>query len=82
IMADSNNVVRGGLTNKHIDIDSLIQIVSFQTQEPRIIAAEEVDPGMRVFPGIDDQFRLWQLDLDTTGPAMMPASELARILLI
>ena len=82
IMADSNNVVRGGLTNKHIDIDSLIQIVSFQTQEPRIIAAEEVDPGMRVFPGIDNQFRLWQLDLDTTCPAMMPASELARILLI
>ena len=82
IMADSNNVVRGGLTDKHIDVDSLIQIVSFQTQEPRIMAAQEVDPGVRVFPGTDDQFRLWHLDLDTTHPAMAPASGLARILLI
>ncbi|MDU5026115.1 MAG: mannose-6-phosphate isomerase, class I, partial [Cutibacterium avidum] len=31
IMADSNNVVRGGLTDKHIDVDSLIEIVDFQT---------------------------------------------------
>lgn len=46
------------------------------------MTAEEVDPGMRVFPGTDEQFRLWELDLDTTRPAILPASDLARILLI
>lgn len=82
IMADSNNVVRGGLTDKHIDVDSLIEIVDFQTQEPWVMTAEEVDPGMRVFPGTDEQFRLWELDLDTTRPAILPANDLARILVI
>ncbi|WCC80334.1 mannose-6-phosphate isomerase, class I [Cutibacterium equinum] len=82
IMADSNNVVRGGLTDKHIDVDSLIEIVDFQTQEPRIMTAEDVDPGLRVFPSSHDQFRLWELDLDATRPTILPASDLARILLI
>ncbi|MDO4412902.1 mannose-6-phosphate isomerase, class I [Cutibacterium sp.] len=82
IMADSNNVVRGGLTSKHIDVDSLVHIVSFQTQEPRVMTSQEVGPGLRVFPSTSEQFRLWELDLDTTDPVILPASDLARILLI
>ena len=82
IMADSNNVVRGGLTDKHIDVDSLIQIVSFQPQPPQIIETEEIEHGAHAYPGIANQFRLWKLDLDATRPAMLPATDLARILLI
>lgn len=36
-MAASDNVVRGGLTSKHIDKDQLIKIVNFEHENPRII---------------------------------------------
>lgn len=36
-MAASDNVVRGGLTSKHIDKDQLIKIVRFEHETPRIV---------------------------------------------
>lgn len=37
IMAASNNVLRGGLTEKHVDIPELLKVVRFETAEPSII---------------------------------------------
>lgn len=36
-MAASDNVVRGGLTSKHIDKNQLIKIVRFENETPRIV---------------------------------------------
>ncbi len=36
-MANSDNVVRGGLTAKHMDIDLLLEITNFKPEPPRII---------------------------------------------
>ncbi len=36
-MAASDNVVRGGLTSKHVDKDQLIEIVRFEHETPRIV---------------------------------------------
>lgn len=36
-MATSDNVIRGGLTSKHIDIDQLLKIVKFESVKPEII---------------------------------------------
>lgn len=39
LMASSNNVLRGGLTNKHIDIAELLRTVVFEEEEPRVVHA-------------------------------------------
>lgn len=37
IMANSDNVLRGGLTNKHVDVDELMKHVRFTPVEPQLI---------------------------------------------
>lgn len=37
VMANSNNVLRGGLTPKHIDVDELLSIMTFECGEPRVL---------------------------------------------
>ena len=40
IMANSDNVIRGGLTSKHVDIDELIRILTFKGRRPEILKPE------------------------------------------
>ncbi len=37
IMANSDNVLRGGLTNKHVDVDELMKHVKFTPVEPKLL---------------------------------------------
>jgi mannose-6-phosphate isomerase len=41
IMANSDNVLRGGLTPKHIDVPELLKHVRFEATEPRVIYGEK-----------------------------------------
>lgn len=47
LMACSDNVIRGGLTPKHVDIPELLKIVDCQEIEPKIIA--KVPENSRIF---------------------------------
>lgn len=40
IMANSDNVLRGGLTTKHVDVPELLRILDFQPSEVKILEAE------------------------------------------
>jgi mannose-6-phosphate isomerase len=40
LMANSDNVLRGGLTSKHVDVDELIRTLVFAPDEPRIQHAD------------------------------------------
>jgi mannose-6-phosphate isomerase len=40
IMANSDNVIRGGLTSKHVDAAELMKILDFTPHEPKIIIPE------------------------------------------
>ncbi len=44
IMANSDNVIRGGLTPKHIDVPELLKRITFQGMTPQIIAGR---PGVQ-----------------------------------
>jgi mannose-6-phosphate isomerase len=46
LMADSDNVLRGGLTSKHIDIPELMKVLDFNPEKPQIIKPE---PGLSCF---------------------------------
>ncbi|GAA4515945.1 mannose-6-phosphate isomerase, class I [Brevibacterium yomogidense] len=54
IMASSDNVLRGGLTGKHIDVPELVRTVHFDTQPPRVLTADD-DTELR---GATDDFIL------------------------
>ncbi|MFD9816522.1 mannose-6-phosphate isomerase, class I [Streptomyces sp. NPDC059080] len=57
VMANSDNVLRCGLTRKHIDVPELLRIVRFTPGDPGILRPEETD-GEEVYDTPADEFRL------------------------
>jgi mannose-6-phosphate isomerase len=64
IMANSDNVVRGGLTPKHIDIEALTSIVNFTPSEVSPLHARPLDTFESIYPTPAAEFRLSKIDLD------------------
>ncbi|MHA4819538.1 mannose-6-phosphate isomerase, class I [Streptomyces aculeolatus] len=69
IMANSDNVLRCGLTPKHVDVPELLKIVSFTPGAPEVLRA---GPDGRYAVPVDD-FRLHRHDLDE-GPVTVTAT--------
>jgi mannose-6-phosphate isomerase len=64
IMAASDNVLRGGLTPKHIDVDELLRILDATPGDAPVLPAIVGEPGVDVFaPGIPD-FELLRVTVD------------------
>jgi mannose-6-phosphate isomerase len=58
LMANSDNVLRGGLTVKHVDRDELLRTLTFKTQAIPILKGHEVSPGLTEFETPAEEFRL------------------------
>lgn len=55
VMAASDNVLRGGLTPKHIDVGELLDIVDTAPRAASLVAPSEIAPGAWVFDvGVPD----------------------------
>ncbi|WP_460774836.1 mannose-6-phosphate isomerase, class I [Microbacterium sp. GXF7504] len=68
IMAASDNVLRGGLTPKHIDVPELLRVVDTRPSAPPRIAPEPVADGVEVYrPDVPD-FELWRVRVDGVAP--------------
>ncbi|MFI6444808.1 mannose-6-phosphate isomerase, class I [Kitasatospora sp. NPDC050543] len=67
IMANSDNVLRAGLTPKHIDVPELLRIVEFEAAAPDVLRPVPVadNPGEGLYPVPIDEFRLSRFDLGT-----------------
>lgn len=81
VQANSDNVLRGGLTKKHINVDGLISVVVFDSevvtpQEP------EGDEGLYHYASPVTEFDLWLLQPTTDWPTALPASTRGRIALV
>jgi mannose-6-phosphate isomerase class I len=62
LMANSDNVVRAGLTPKHVDTGEVLRIVDFVgTGLTRVDAVAEQTPGERVYRTPSQEFRLSEL---------------------
>jgi mannose-6-phosphate isomerase len=46
LMANSDNVLRGGLSSKHVDVDELLSILNFHPYCPEILRARPVGDGI------------------------------------
>ena len=63
IMANSDNVLRGGLTPKHIDVAELMKHVIFEPVEPRIILGQSESETEKVFKTPAPDFELSRIML-------------------
>jgi mannose-6-phosphate isomerase len=55
LLANSDNVLRGGLTPKHVDVEGLLEILDFRPLPAPYLRAQETEPGVSVFrPDVPD----------------------------
>ncbi|WP_200307916.1 mannose-6-phosphate isomerase, class I [Streptomyces adelaidensis] len=58
IMANSDNVLRCGLTPKHVDVPELLRVVRFEATDPGVLRPEASPDGEEVYETPIDEFRL------------------------
>src|SRR5690349_3765501 len=61
VMANSDNVLRAGLTDKHIDVPELLKHVTFQSTVPKILSP--AGRSHKVFESPAEEFELHQYNL-------------------
>ncbi|WP_369194370.1 mannose-6-phosphate isomerase, class I [Streptomyces djakartensis] len=67
IMANSDNVLRCGLTPKHVDVPELLRVVRFHAADPGVLRPEAAPDGEEVYETPIDEFRLSRYVLAETG---------------
>jgi len=77
IMANSDNVLRGGLTPRHIDVAELDRVVDFSPGFHGLARTVEERPGVVRYQTPAPEFALWRLE----GPSALPAEHSGRIVL-
>jgi mannose-6-phosphate isomerase len=81
IMASSDNVLRGGLTKKHIDVPELLKVLDFAGGPAQIVSGRAIDEHEHVYDTPAREFRLSRLsvngsvDRKTAGPEILFATE-------
>jgi mannose-6-phosphate isomerase len=72
VMASSDNVLRAGLTSKHVDVPELLRNVDYVAAPPIRIAPEVFHGATRVFYAPVDDFELSVTDLVDDAPHPLP----------
>lgn len=81
IMASSDNVLRGGLTPKHVDVPELMRVLDFTVGPVPVLDPEPIGPGVARYPTPAAEFALSRLEptlapeqritLDHPGPRVL-----------
>ncbi|MEV7759799.1 mannose-6-phosphate isomerase, class I [Curtobacterium flaccumfaciens] len=64
LMAPSDNVLRGGLTPKHVDVPELLRVLDFTAYPAPVLEAERIAPGVDRFAPDGVGFALLRVDGD------------------
>ncbi len=82
IMASSDNVLRGGLTPKHVDVDELLAVLDTTPMEVARLRPRLVTPGVEVWDSAAAEFRLTrlspagvELEIEPHGPEIVLVTE-------
>jgi mannose-6-phosphate isomerase len=67
LMANSDNVLRGGLTTKHVDVPELLKILTFEGGTPEVFSGVQLSPEQRVYRTPADEFELTRIALPPRG---------------
>ena len=76
VMASSDNVLRGGLTPKHVDLPELLRTIDFQALGVPRVEPERSGLGQELYRPPFSEFSLQRLELaQTAGSASMSAAD-------
>jgi mannose-6-phosphate isomerase len=64
VQASSDNVLRGGLTAKHVDVAELLDVVAYDQSPPPHVAPRPVAPGVEAYDVPVADFAVWRLRPD------------------
>ena len=81
IMAASDNVLRGGLTPKRVDVDELLRVLRFEVLDDPILPSTEVAPGVRTWQVPVREFALYRMELTPAAPPMRLPGQGPRVVL-
>lgn len=81
IMANSDNVMRGGLTAKHVDVDALLQVADLEPCRVIPSVPEPIGDGISLYRTPYPEFRLWRVE-PGDRPVALPGTDRGRILLV
>jgi mannose-6-phosphate isomerase len=81
IMANSDNVLRGGLTPKHVDVQELLSVLVFDARPLEVLVAEPVGPGVSSFKTPAREFELGFVEVASDRPFKAPDGRGVEILL-
>ncbi len=71
VMASSDNVLRGGLTGKHVDVPELLAVVDFTPSPVPVVPTRVTELGQKVWEPPFAEFALQRVDL-AAGSAPVP----------
>lgn len=63
IMSNSDNVVRGGITVKHVDVEELLEVLDFEPLHNPVVRPVEVEPGQWRYDTPGTPFILWRFEI-------------------
>jgi mannose-6-phosphate isomerase len=82
LMANSDNVLRGGLTPKHIDVPKLLKHTTFKGVAPNIMMGEQMKTGEKNYSCPVDDFGISKIELKQSQTYSGTASSLEIIVAI
>jgi len=68
LMANSDNVLRGGLTPKHVDVTELLKTLRFEGKAVKILLPEQQTEVEKVYPSQADEFSLSVISVQAGRP--------------
>jgi len=82
LMASSDNVLRGGLTSKHVDIPELLRVVDFQVEPVhKIRPSPGKVAGKMVYPTPAEEFQLSVIRISPEEPFQSPGERCVEIMI-
>ena len=81
LMANSDNVLRGGLTPKHVDVPELLRVLKFENQDVTLLKPHTSSAAERVYPSPAKEFELSVITLGKETPYRSPVDRSVEILI-
>jgi mannose-6-phosphate isomerase len=80
LMANSDNVLRGGLTPKHVDVKELLNVLNFEERDVNILKMEKINPCERRYESNAQEFSLSVIAVKTDTEYYSPGKRCVEIL--
>jgi len=81
LMANSDNVLRGGLTTKHVDLPELLSLLTFRAAPLEVVRPKRVNDSLELYPTQTDEFRLARITLDRSNDYRAPLHRSIELLI-